>query len=63
MDIELIRNFDIYTPPQDAMLEYPDYAIPEHLRNHNPPLPPKAFAKDNPQENDTKFNGIAFYLK
>jgi hypothetical protein len=61
-EMEAIRNFHILTPSREAMPENPDQAIPETGGNNNPPPPPKGHTKENPQDNDKKFNYIKYYL-
>jgi hypothetical protein len=44
------------------MPEHPEQAIPETGGNNNPPPPPKGHTKQNPEDNDEKFNYIECYL-
>jgi hypothetical protein len=44
------------------MPENLEHAIPETGGNNNPPPPPKGQTKENPQDNDKKFNCIEYYL-
>jgi hypothetical protein len=56
-----IRNFHTHTSIREATPENPERAIPESGGNNNPP-PPKDHTKENPQDNDKKFNYIEYCL-
>jgi hypothetical protein len=39
-----------------------EQAIPKTRENNNPPPLSKGYTKDNPQDNDKRFNNIEYYL-
>jgi hypothetical protein len=61
-EMEVIRNFDIYTQSQEAMIEYLEQGIPKTRGNNHPRPPPKGYIQDTPQDNHKKFNYIEDYL-
>jgi hypothetical protein len=61
-EMAAIQNFHIHTPSREATPENPEQAIPETGGNNNRPPPPKGHTNENPQDNDTKFNYIEYYL-